>query len=112
MSILTFRITNSEGHVTGEYLMDCADRPGIDSEAFDSRYTLDLIRSHAERHIYLSDFMPDLTKDSVHLDLTDLCAASRLQNVNELWFEVENLFHGARLNFVTARMLRSSRKIN
>jgi hypothetical protein len=31
---------------------------------------------------------------------------AHLENVNELWFEVENLLSGARLNFATARMLK------
>src|SRR6185437_9956736 len=106
MTTLTITITNSDGQITGEYKMVCEDRPGIDAESFDSRYTIDLIRSHAERDRYVSDFaQPTLSsKTSVHF--SDPISARRRINVNELWFEIDNLFPGARLNFATARMLK------
>jgi len=101
-------ITNEAGLKTGEYILDCVYRPGLDVEKYDSLYTINLIRSSAERHVHLADF-PDvspLSMVSSTLDLTNPIEAIHLNNVNELWLEVHNLMLGARLNFATARMLK------
>lgn len=108
MPKLTVTISNEAGRVTGSYVIDCVDRPGLDSEAYDTLYTIDLIRSAAERDKYLSDFdnVPAFSKDTVSFALSDPRRLLRLNNVNELWLEIQNLMLGARLNFATARMLK------
>src|ERR1035441_4045782 len=109
MKSLIVTITNENGHVTGEYTVECVERPGLDSEDYDSRYTIDLVRAAAERHEYLSDFQepPSLSSVSATFYLENPKQAIRLNNVNELWQEVHTLLLGARLNFATARMLKS-----
>lgn len=108
MTNLKVQITNEAGQVTGEYTIQCVDRPGLDSETYDSRYTIDLIRAAAERHEYLSDFQqsPPLSLLRSTFYLQDIERAIRLNNVNELWDEIYSLLLGARLNFATARMLK------
>jgi hypothetical protein len=108
MPILKVTITNSKGQVADTYELECVDRPRIDVEAFDTRYTINLIRTHSERHRFISDFEvpPTLSLKRLNFDLSDLGTAYRLQNINELWFEIEGLFLRARLGFATARMLK------
>ena len=108
MKSLIVTITNENGHVTGEYTVECVERPGLDSEEYDSRYTIDLIRAAAERHEYLSDFQQPSPLSSVSATFywQNPKQAIRLNNVNELWQEVHTLLLGARLNFATARMLK------
>jgi hypothetical protein len=108
MKKLKVTITNEAGRVTGDYVIDCVHRPGLDVEKFDTLYTLNLVRGAAERHVYLVDF-PDvhpLSMVSSTLNLTNPIEAIHLNNVNEIWLEVENLMLGARLNFSTARILK------
>jgi len=73
--------------VTGTYELECVDRSGIDVEAFDTRYTIDLIRAHSERHRFISDFEmpPALSLETFNFEISDLGTAYRLQNINELW---------------------------
>lgn len=108
MPNLRVTITNAAGAITGEYVIECLDRPGLDTERYDSLYTINLIRAAAERHKYLDDFpyVQALSSISVSLNLETPERVAHLQNVNELWFEVENLLSGARLNFATARILK------
>jgi hypothetical protein len=108
MPKLKVTITNEGNEVTGQYEIDCVNRPGSDSVAYDSAYTIDLIRVAAERHRYLADFpdAPPLSLMSATYQLDDPMRPLDLYNVNELWFEVQNLISGARLNFATARMLK------
>ncbi len=65
-------------------------------------------KPQAERHRYLVDFPepPVLSFASVTYDLTDPVRTVHLHNVNELWFEVQNLIYGARLNLASARMFK------
>ena len=108
MPNLTITITNSTGHVTGQHILECADRPGLDVEAFDTACVIDLIRSQSERHRFLSNFdLPQtLSAETLTFNLSDPVTAYRLQNINELWFEIEGLFLRARLGFATSRMLK------
>jgi hypothetical protein len=108
MTKLKVSITNESGRLTSEYTIECVDRQGLDSEKYDSRYTIDLIRAAAERHEYLSDFPepPPLSSVSTTFYLDNFKRAVHLNNVNELWQEVYSLLLGARLNFATARMLK------
>jgi hypothetical protein len=105
---LKVTITNENGAVTGEYVIDCLDRPGLDSEKYDTAYTINLIRAAAERHLYLADFPPvhALSQMSPTFSLNDVVKTAHMQNVNELWLEMENLLLGARLNFATARIFK------
>lgn len=110
MPKLKLSITNQAGAVTGEYTIDCVDRPGFDGERYDSLYVINQVRVAAERHQFLKDFAiaPTLSNDAPTflLDANDPLRAFHLENVNELWFEIENLLNGARLNFATSRMLK------
>lgn len=92
----------------GEYTIDCASRPGLDVEKYDTLYTINLIRSAAERHDYLTDFpdVPPLSMVSSTVDLINPIEAIHLNNVNEIWLEIHNLMLEARLNFATARILK------
>jgi hypothetical protein len=105
---LKVTITNESGAVTGEYVIGCLDRPGLDSEQYDTAYTINLIRAAAERHLYLADFPPvhALSQMSPTFYLNDAVKTAHMQNVNELWLEIENLLLGARLNFATARIFK------
>src|ERR1700680_2027928 len=106
MPKLTVTITNQGGSIRGHLWIDCADRPDLDSEAYYSAQTIDLIRSVAERDRFLTDFPepPVLTLASATPVPGDPVRTQNLHNVNELWLEVQNLLFGARLNFATARM--------
>jgi hypothetical protein len=108
MAKLKVTITDENKAVTGEYEIDCLSRPGLDAVAYDTAYTLDIIRAAAERHRYLVDFPepPVLSFTSATYDLTDPVRTVNLHNVNELWFEVQNLLYGARLNLASARMFK------
>jgi hypothetical protein len=108
MTNLKLQITNEMGRVMGEYTIECLDRPGLNSEEYDSRYTIDLVRAASERHEYLSDFPepPPLSLVSATYYLDDFKRAVRLKNVNELWQEIHTLLLGARLNFATSRVLK------
>jgi hypothetical protein len=92
----------------GSYDIESLDRPGLDGAAFDARYVIDLVRCHSERQQFISDFeMPDgFSLTNYNVDLQEPDIALCLQNVNELWFEVNNLFLNARLGFATARMFK------
>jgi hypothetical protein len=105
---LKVTITNENGAVTGEYVIDCLNRPGLDTERYDTAYTLNLIRAAAERHNYLSDFpaVQALSQMSITYSANDMAKAAHMQNVNELWLEIENLLLAARLNFATARIFK------
>jgi hypothetical protein len=108
MPNLTVTITNSARLVTGQYVLECAGRPGLDVEAFDTQYVIDLIRSQSERHRFISDFdlPPTLSVETWNFDLSGPATACRLQNINELWFEIAGLFLRARLGFATSRILK------
>jgi hypothetical protein len=108
MKHLDVTITNETGAVTGEYTIECVNRPGLDVEKYDSLYTINLIRTVAERHHYLDDFveLSPLSMASVAVYMTDPVRVMHLNNVNELWFEIENLMRSARLNFASSRMLK------
>jgi hypothetical protein len=108
MPKLKVTITNEAGLRTGEYTIDCVNRPGLDVERYDTLYTINLIRSAAERHDHLPDFpdVPPLSMVSSTFDLMNPMEAIHLNNVNEIWMEIHNLMLGARLNFATARILK------
>lgn len=108
MPKLKVTITNDADVRTGEYTIDCVHRPGLNVERYDTLYTINLIRSAAERHDHLSDFpdAPPLSIVSPTLDLMNMMEAIHLNNVNEIWMEIQNLMLGARLNFATARILK------
>jgi hypothetical protein len=108
MPKLKVTITNEAGLKTGEYTIDCATRPGLDVERYDTLYTINLIRSAAERHDHLGDFpdVPPLSMVSSTFDLMNPMDAIHLNNVNEIWMEIHNLMLGARLNFASARILK------
>jgi hypothetical protein len=108
MPKLKVTISNEAGEITGDCVIDCLARPGLDIERYDTHYTINLIRAAAERHLYLPDFLepPPLSMASLTFDLEDPIRTLHLQNVNELWLEIENLMRGARLNFATARTLK------
>lgn len=108
MAKLKVTITDESNTVTGEYEIDCAVRPGLDAVVYATAYTIDTIRATAERDRYLVDFPepPVLSLMSATYDLADPVRTVHLHNVNELWFEVQNLLYGARLNLVSARMFK------
>ena len=108
MPILKVTITDENNAITGEYAIDCGARLGMDSTAYDSAYTIDIIRASAERHRYLVDFAdpPVLSFMSATYDPSDPVRMVHLHNVNEVWFEVQNLLAGARLNLASARMYK------
>jgi hypothetical protein len=108
MPTLKVNITNEAGEVTGDYTINCVPRPGLDTERYDTQYSINLLRAAAERHRHLPDFLAPqpLSMASLEFYLDDPIKMIRLQNVNELWLEIENLMHGARLNFATARTLK------
>src|SRR5260370_36342415 len=108
MPNLEVTITNEAGSVTGRYTIDCASRAGLDVEKFDTLYSINLIRAAAERHIYLADFPAPLplSLETITSSFNDPMRAIHLRNVNELWFEIDNLILGARLNFATSRILK------
>lgn len=108
MTKLKVTITNETGLTTGEYTIDCVQRPGLDAETYDTLYSINRIRTAAERHLFLSDFpdVPPLSMVAPTYDLMNPLEAVHLNNVNELWLETQNLMLGARLNFATARILK------
>jgi hypothetical protein len=108
MPNLEMTITNEAGSVTGRYTIECASRPGLDVEQFDTIYSINLIRCAAERHVYLADFPPPLSfsLETFTVTLVDLQKAQHVRNINELWLEIDNLMLGARLNFATSRVLK------
>ncbi len=108
MAKLKVTISDEAERVTGQYEIDCVSRPGLDAVAYDTAYTLDIVRAAAERHRYLVDFPdpPVLSFASATYGLTDPVRTVHLHNVNELWFEVQNLLYGARLNLASARILK------
>jgi hypothetical protein len=108
MPKLTVTITNQDKSITNRYVIDCADRPGLDCEAYYSAQTIDLIRSVAERDQYLLDFLepPVLPLMSATPVPGDPIRTQNFHNINELWLEVQNLLLGARVNLATARMLK------
>jgi hypothetical protein len=108
MPKLTVTITDESGSTKGQYVIDCVDRNDLDSEAYYSAQTIDLIRSVAEMDGYLKDFAepPVLSLLSPTSVAGDLVRTVNLRNVNELWFEIQNLLYGARLNFASSRMLK------
>lgn len=108
MTKLKVTISNEAGKETGAYIIQCADRPGLDVERYGTSYSLNLIRAAAERHIYLSDFpeVPPLSLASPTFSLSNPIEACHLKNVNELWLEISNLLLGARLNFAMSRTLK------
>lgn len=62
----------------------------------------------SERHRFLVDFNepPHFSSFSPIFQFGDPVKTIRLNNVNEVWLEIQNLLYGARLNFATARTLR------
>jgi hypothetical protein len=108
MPKLKVTITNEAGAITGEYVIVCVDRPGLDTDSYDTAYTINLIRAASERHEYLRDFssLQALSQMSITYSGNDPGRIAHLKNVNELWFEIENLLSGARLNLATARILK------
>jgi hypothetical protein len=108
MPKLTVTITNQSGGTTGKYVIDYDDRHDLDGEAYHSARTIDLIRSVAERDDYLKDFPepPVLSLMSPTSVPGDPLRTANIRNVNELWFEIQNLLYGARVNFSSSRMLK------
>ena len=113
MPKLKVTISDENDQVAGTYEIDCAERPGLDGVAYDSAYTIDIIRAAAERHRYLGDFPepPVLSLLSPTFGLDDPIRMLHLYNVNELWFEIHNLLLGARLNFASARMFKDLKTV-
>ncbi len=108
MPKLKVTLADENDAVTGEYVIDCAVRPGLDATAYDTAYTIDIIRAAAERHRHLIDFPepPVLSFASITYELNDPIRTVHLHNVNELWFEIQNLLYGARLNLASARIFK------
>src|ERR1019366_5856778 len=107
MPKLTVTITNESGSTKGRYVIDCADRHDLDSEAFYTAQTIDLIRAVAERDDYLVDFPepPVFSFMSATPVPGHPIRTLNLQNVNELWLEIQSRPYGARLNLASSRML-------
>jgi hypothetical protein len=110
MPKLTVTITNEGGAVTGLHVFQYNSLPDFDAERFNSETCINLIRVSAERHRYLSDFptMQQLSLDEVTCapDFDDSFRLNRLNNINELWAEIEQVMRNAQLNFATARMFK------
>jgi len=57
MAKLKVTISDETERVTGQYEIDCVSRPGLDAVAYDTAYTLDIIKA-ASRAASLSRRFP------------------------------------------------------
>lgn len=109
MSKLTVTIINDTGKTISRYEINVLDSLSEAEEQRRAAVVLDQIRIAAEVHKYYADFEEPTFYEpflKFRLNLQDPTQILRIENVNKLLLEIENLLRGSGLNFAASRIIK------